>query len=221
MMSSPTMVGTQPGKSPGGPTTKQLDAALRAGILPINVKTRVLIGTGLARIEEKLARQNHAQSQPDLAKAFSNIVKALDVFKQAAFENKGGRQAVWIMEKQAVWSKPLNITEQFAELYKTAYLYSQLYQHGKPNRLSRKACEDWLYCELYCLYAKIKGALPGNAGPLYRFTEACAEILGLKLRIGGDAFRMRIQRLLKELRERPRPTIGTLASLYEQIGESK
>jgi hypothetical protein len=221
MMSSPTKVGTQLARALGGPTAKQLDAALRAGTLPINVKTRVLLDTGLARIEEELARQNHAQTQPDLAKAFSNILKALDVFKQAAFENKGGREAVWIMEKQAVWSKPLNITEHFVELYQTVGLYIQLYRHEKPNRLNHRAHEDWLYYELYCLYAKIKGAPPGNAGPLYRFTKACAEILWLKLRIGEDAFRMRVQRLLKELRKRPQPTIGSLGSLYEQIDDSK
>jgi hypothetical protein len=201
----------------GQPTVEQLDAALRAGKLAVKAETRILLMTGLAKIEEQLARQ----SQPDLRKAFSNIVKALDVFKQAAFENKGGRQAVWIMEKQAVWSQPINVSEQFSELYKTAHLYSQLYRHGKPNIVRPRVRQDWLYFELYCLYAKVKGALPGNAGPLYRFTKACAEIMGLKLRIGEDAFRMRVQRLLKELRNRSQPTIGSLASVYEQINDSK
>jgi hypothetical protein len=182
----------------GLPTINELDMALKAGRLPINSESRRIVDIGLYRIK---AREG---VKPELVKAFKTLADAANVFVQV-FRTDAGRQAVSILEEAAIWHHRLELTkhrENFDEISERSILYYHYYVkktasiYGRPR--DRMNC---LLYDLYSLYVEIKigeGGRPGIAGPLYRFTKECIKILGEKLPISQDTFRMRIQRLKRK-----------------------
>jgi hypothetical protein len=193
----------------GFPATRQLDAALRAGNLPVDTKTREIIDGGLAVIKQRyLTARVHGEPRVD-GRAFARIAEAVDDLIAAAFEDSAGRRAVSIMEEEAVWHPSVKMTEyiQVIESWsKTMHFYHRLYSYHKPKKNSEYRAarnqQDSVYYDIYSIYSEIKksagGAPPGNARPLYRFVIECAKLLGLEVRLSPDAFRMRMQRILHQ-----------------------
>jgi hypothetical protein len=151
-----------------------------------------------------------------LAKACASIAQASDTLIDVAFWDNAGRQAVSSMEEEAIWHPPIEITRYYKvlrEWSETAVFYSQIYDRNPRKNIRRTEPENWLFYKFYQAYEEIKGARPGIAGPLYRFTMECAELLGIKVRMNQDTFRMRMQRILNEQRK----NIGSLGSVLSSV----
>jgi hypothetical protein len=178
---------------------KELDIALKAGRLPVNTTSRRIIDTGLARI--KYTQRGSVGVKPQTVKAFKLLADAADVFGRVAFQSDAGRQAVSIIEEEALWHAPIEVTkyrETINLISETATFYNQLYSRNASCNRRRKDRENCMLYDIYSLYSGIKiaaGERPGIAGPLYRFTKECMRLLGKHLRISEPAFRMRIQRV--------------------------
>jgi hypothetical protein len=215
MTSSPTAARTELTRLLAGlPTIEQLDAVLRAGRLPIDDRSRALIDKGLLRIKHQYA--DATRQQPDLAKTFASIAQALDTLIEVAFRNDAGRQAVSIMEEEAVWHPPIEVTRYYKVLRgwsETAVFYNQIYDQTQRKNIRRTDPEKWMFYSFYRLYEEIKGARPGIAGPLYRFTMEGAKVLSIKVGITEHAFRMRIQRVLNEQRNK----FGSMGSVLSSV----
>jgi hypothetical protein len=193
----------------GFPAVQQLDDVLQSGRLAIDERSRAIIDRGLLVIKHEYA----ITQEPDWA-VFAIIAAASDTLIQA-FQSHDGRHAVSVMEKQAIWHPPIEITRYSKELialHETAVFYSRLYDQKPRKNVRRTALENGLFSKFYQLYEEIKGARPGIAGPLYRFTMKGAELLGIKVGMSQDTYRMRIQRVLNEQRKK----IGSLGSVLEQ-----
>jgi hypothetical protein len=214
-MCSPIVAGTELARLLAGlPSTQKLDAALCAGRLPIDDQSRAILDKGLLSIKHGYALRNTTGTQPDRTKGFASIAQATDTLIKA-LQDDAGRQAAVIMEEEAVWHAPIEITrylKELRELYETSLFYNRLYDQKYHKNIRRTEPNNWLFHKLYQVYGEIKGVdLPGIAGPLYRFTMESSKILGLKMDLSQDAYRMRIQRVLSELRKRS--TLGSLASV--------
>jgi hypothetical protein len=182
----------------GLPTISQLDVALKAGGLPMNSESRKMIGVGLARI--KCTQSAQEGVKPETIKMLKALADVADGFVRI-FQTDAGRQAVSIIEEQAIWDPRIEVTkhqEAFSKILEAATLYYHLYSRSTSRVRGRENHENRMLSELYCLYREIKiaaGDRLGIAGPLYRFTKECVGLLGQHLSISEPAFRMRIQRL--------------------------
>jgi hypothetical protein len=214
MTSSPTVARTELTRLLAGlPTIQQLDAVLRAGRLPIDDRSRAIIDKGLLIIRHEYALWETIRQQPSWAKAFPTIAQASEALIQV-LKSDAGRQAVAVMEGGAVWRPPIEIIrhiEELMELNETSLSYSQLYEEKSRKNIQRIEPENWLFEKFYQLYAEIKGARPGIAGPLYRFTMEGAKLLGIKVGITQETFCMRIRRVLNEQRE-----VGTTEDAFRR-----
>jgi hypothetical protein len=81
----------------GLPAISQLDAALKAGRLPVNSESLAMLDSGLIRI--KYAPTESEGVEPELVKAFKTLADAADVIIRVAFQTDTGRKAVSIMEE--------------------------------------------------------------------------------------------------------------------------
>lgn len=195
---------------------RQRDAVLRAARLPVDVRSRTIFDNGLLRIKREYAQWGARREDPDRDKAFTAIAKAANNL-QAAFRNDAGLRAVSVMEKQAVWRPPIEITlldEKLAALHETALFYNRIY--GYKPKMRRRSTErtNFVFHQLYRLLEEIKGASPGNTDLLYRFTMNCAELLDISIGfIQSGAFRMRVKRILDEQRK----GLGSMGSVLTNM----
>ena len=121
--------------------------------------------------------------------------------------------------EQGVWRPPIDaagLDKTLTEIDEAAVFYGQFYGQKKKKTIRATERDNFLFYRFYQLYEEIKGGPPGIAGPLYRFTLKGGEVLGTKMTITQDAFRMRIERLLEEQRRllgEQRNNMGSLAAV--------
>jgi hypothetical protein len=188
----------------GLPEIQQIDAVLRTGRLSVDDWNRAIIDTRLFYIKHQAALWDTIRQQPDWAKGFASIAEASN-FLICALQNDAGREAVEIIKEGAILCPLTEITKFISELTKLREISAtcrEIYrQHKNVNHMEnvkRMEYENWLFYEFYRLYEEIKGARPGIAEPLYRFTTEGAKLVGLKVGLTEHAFRMRMQRVLKQ-----------------------
>lgn len=114
--------------------------------------------------------------------------------------------------KLSLWDSELSVLNKRSMEHKAAKSYEQHYAHKPRKRLYRRRNEvvNYIYYQLYRLFAAISRTRPRNSSSLYKFTTVAAKLLGFKLSdtkvgfigavgfITPHAFRMRIKRLLTE-----------------------
>jgi hypothetical protein len=115
--------------------------------------------------------------------------------------------------KLSLWDSELSVlNKRSQERRKAEKLQEQHYGRKPRKRLYRRRNEfvNYIYYQLYRLFAAISRTRPRNSSSLYKFTTVAAKLLGFKLSdtkvgfksavgfITPHAFRMRITRLLTE-----------------------
>jgi hypothetical protein len=133
--------------------------------------------------------------------AFAVIERLSDKLIEA-LQNDAGRQVTEIIDVLAL-TRPVNeriiSARELINFHNEVMSCGQIYK--KRRCLRHTEIENWLFERLYILYGNIKGARPGLAGPLYRFTLKGAELAGVKVSISPDNFRMRMKRILNRQRK--------------------
>ena len=220
MATSPITVGTDLARLLAGlPTLWDRDEILCTGKLPVDDRSRAIIDRGILGIRDDLAQWDTSRQRPDWKKTYTAIAVTANALRKAAFQDAAGRQAVSKME-EGVWRPAIDasgLDKKLTEIDEAAVFYGQFYGYGQKKKTIRSTERDnLLFYRFYQLHQEIKGRPPGIAGPLYRFTIKGGEVLGIKLTITQDAFRMRIRRLLDERRrllDEQRNNMGSLAAV--------
>jgi hypothetical protein len=178
----------------GLPSIYEYDAVLRAGKLPVDERSRKILEDGFSRI--KSGHSLWDRKRPPWADTFARLEKSLnDLVQELGTDH--GYTVLEIIEEGAILD-PLTETarrrKELVEFHDKAGAYRQIYS---TRKLRRTASENWLFEKFYELYGEIKAARPGNAGPLYRFTVAGIKLLGVRLNISENTFRVRLKRHLE------------------------
>jgi len=198
------------------PPVDELDAVLCAARLPVDERSRMILGNGFLRIRHECAVWKADRQRPDLGKAFGEISEAVSGLLRFLVANDGRRQAVSIIESGTVWNaSPRHPAFQtLAALQDAALFYNRLYRYKQETRKLHTEYDNFVYERLYRLLGEIKGSRPGNTYLLYNFTMSCVELLRIEVNpVTPGAFRMRIARML----QRQRKGLGSLADLFRDL----
>jgi hypothetical protein len=171
------------------PSNEECDAVLRAGGVPIDQWSRKVFEALFLKIRYEYRSRVALRGQSQLAKPLERIDRALNSVLQE-FQHHACSLGVEMIGSSGSIVYGLTIQDVADALHYKAKATYQVYH------MSYKDLENWLFAEFYDLYAILKGKRPGNSnrGPLYRFTMQAAELVGMKVSITPEAFRMRIKR---------------------------
>ena len=112
-----------------------------------------------------------------------------------------------LRHKLSLWNSELPVlNKRLKERHKTDKSYEQHYGHKPRLRLRRRRneYENYIFYQLYRLFAAINRVPPRNSSSLYNFTMKSIPFLGVTYSdakggfISPDAFRVRIKRFLTE-----------------------
>lgn len=171
------------------PRIEECHAVLRAGGIPIDQWSCRLFQTLFFNIRCEYGSRLALRRQSHLAKPLERIDRALNSLVRE-FENDACSLAAEMIGAAGSIAHGLTMHDTVAALHYKEKAYHQIYH------MPQKHLENWLFSELYQLYAILMGKRPGNSigGPLFRFTKEAADIVGMKFTITPEAFRMRIKR---------------------------
>jgi len=146
------------------PPVDELDAVLCAARLPVDERSRMILGNGFLRIRHECAVWEADRQRPDLGKAFGEISEAVSGLLRFLVANDGRRQAVSIIESGTVWNaSPRHPAFQtLAALQDAALFYNRLYRYKQETRKLHTEYDNFVYERLYRLFGEIKRVTTGQ-----------------------------------------------------------
>jgi hypothetical protein len=190
---------------------EEREAILRAAILPINRRNRAILNDGILCIRHDVASRSAVPKEVDLARSRDRLAWLWgELLKE--MQTDAGRVVISGMKIPLGLVPMENLFELDVDRYikdtvrlhniaETQQRFSSAIKVHKRDKGHDVELQNWLFETLYNLFAELKDARPGNACPLYQFTIECAKLVGIKITITEDAFRMRIQRILNRHRK--------------------
>jgi hypothetical protein len=193
-------------------STEECEAILHTARLPINRRNRAIFNYEILCTQDEIASRSAVPKEVDLAQSRDRLIRLSGELAKE-MQTDAGRVVVSAMKIPVTLLLPM---EKLCELDVDQYVEDTVRFHNivelgqrlfgaikvhKRNKGHDVELQDWLFDRLYKLFAELKDARPGNARPLYQFTIECAKLVGINITITEEAFRMRIQRMLRRWRK--------------------